>query len=334
MSLHTGAGGSLAVAAASGTDCQVVQLASLGEDIDAQLAARYRVLRWQPVTGAAPDAPRLRNARVAVTSVRQGFTRQMLDAMPALRAVCSWGVGYETLDVAAASARGVMVSNTPGVLDDCVADLAWALLLTAARRTAVGDRYVKGGQWRSIGAFPLSTRVSGKRLGILGLGRIGMAIARRGAGFDMAVRYHGRRPRKDAPWEYAASLLELASWADFLVVACPGGPATCHLVDAAVLRALGPSGILVNIARGSVVDEAALAAALRGGELGGAGLDVLEHEPAVPPEFQDMDQLALMPHVGSATRETRAEMARLVLDNVVAFFDTGRLLTPVEDTPA
>jgi lactate dehydrogenase-like 2-hydroxyacid dehydrogenase len=332
--MHADADRPLAAATDSGTDYQVVQLASLGEDVDAQLAARYRVLRWQPGAVPAPGTPGLRNVRVAVTSVRQGFPRQMLDTMPALRAVCSWGVGYETLDVAAAAARGVIVSNTPGVLDDCVADLAWALLLTAARRTAVGDRYVKSGQWRSIGAFPLSTRVSRKRLGILGLGRIGMAIARRGQGFDMAVRYHGRQPRADAPYEYVASLLELASWADFLVVACPGGPATRHLVDAAVLRALGPSGILVNIARGSVVDEAALATALRSGELGGAGLDVLEHEPAVPVEFRDMDQLALMPHVGSATHETRADMARLVLDNVVAFFETGRLLTPVDGARA
>jgi lactate dehydrogenase-like 2-hydroxyacid dehydrogenase len=311
----------------------------MGESIDAELAARYRVVQWPAdriVSGntgasasAPPDVELLREARVAVTSVRRGFTRAMLDSMPALSAVCSWGVGYETLDVAAAAARGVVVSNTPGVLDDCVADLAWALLLAAARRTAVGDRYVKGGEWRSIGAFPLSTRVSRKRLGIVGLGRIGMAIARRGAGFDMAVRYCGRHPRANAPYEYMASLLELASWADFLVLACPGGPATRHLVDAPVLRALGPTGILVNIARGSVVDEAALVAALRSGELGGAGLDVLEHEPAVPAELRAMDQVALMPHVGSATRETRADMARLVLDNVASFLDGGRLLTPV-----
>jgi lactate dehydrogenase-like 2-hydroxyacid dehydrogenase len=332
-STDTGAGGP-ACATDSAAACQVVQLASLGNDIDAELAARYRVLRWQPGTDAAPDARQVCHAQVAVTSVRQGFTSEMLGAMPALRAVCSWGVGYETLDVAAAAARGVMVSNTPGVLDDCVADLAWALLLTAARRTAVGDRYVKGGLWRSIGAFPLSTRVSRKRLGILGLGRIGMAIARRGAGFDMTVRYHGRRPRTDVPYEYMDSLRGLADWADFLVVACPGGPATRHLVDASVLRALGPAGILVNIARGSVVDEAALVAALRSGELGGAGLDVLEHEPAVPSAFRGMDQLALMPHVGSATRETRADMARLVFDNVVSYFETGRLLTPVDGAGA
>jgi len=327
----------------------IVQLASLGPDFDNRLAARWRVLRaWEEGTGeggtgngrsgkgaAAPAdlAQRAAGARVAVTTVRRGFQAGLFDHLPALRAICSWGVGYETLDVAAARERGVCVSNTPGVLDDCVADLAWALLLAAARRTGPGDRYAKGGHWRALGEFPLSTRVSGKRLGVLGLGRIGSAIARRGQGFDMDVRYHGRRPVPGAPYGYEADLAALAQWADFLVVACPGGPATRHLVDTTVLRALGPRGILVNIARGSVVDEAALVAALSSGELGAAGLDVLEHEPAVPAALRDMDQVALMPHVGSATRETRAAMADLVFDNAESFLEHGRLLTPVAETP-
>ena len=312
----------------------VVQLASLGATVDAQLAQHYRVYKlWEE---ASPLEKLLHgqgeHAQVVVTSVRQGLSREMMDALPALRAVCSWGVGYETLDVQAASARDVVVANTPDVLDDCVADLAWALLLTAARRTAVGDRYVKGGQWRTIGAFPLSTRVWGKRLGVLGMGRIGRAIAERAAGFKMDIRYHNRRERPEAPYAFESSLIELARWADFLVVACPGGDATRHLVNADVIHALGPTGIVVNIARGSVIDQAALVDALASGALGGAGLDVLDQEPQVPPAFANMDQIALMPHVGSATIDTRADMSRLVFENVDAFFKTGRVLTPVAET--
>ncbi|CAM3928604.1 2-hydroxyacid dehydrogenase [Bordetella muralis] len=314
----------------------IVQVASLGQVFDDRLAAHYRVLQtWHSPQGMMAYPEALQGVRVAVTSVRYGFTRAMFDALPALKAVCSWGVGHDTLDLQAAAQRHVEVSTTPDVLDDCVADLAWALLLSAARRTAVGDRYVKAGQWRELGQFPLATKVSGKRLGVLGLGRIGEAIARRASGFEMEVRYHNRTPRAQAPYGYEASLVDLAVWADFLVVACVGGPSTRHLVNASVIRALGPQGILVNIARGSVVDQAALIAALREGELGGAGLDVLEQEPASATEFAALDQVSLMPHVGSATRETRAAMADLVWDNVVAFMQSGRLLTPVmrEQTP-
>ncbi|OZI71823.1 2-hydroxyacid dehydrogenase [Bordetella genomosp. 12] len=308
----------------------VVQVASLGPAFDARLAQRCRVLQtWHEPRGLAAFGTALPGIRLAVTSVRHGFTGGMFDALPDLKAVCSWGVGHDTLDLHEAARRGIGVSVTPDVLDDCVADLAWALLLSAARRTAAGDRYVKTGQWRALGQFPVTTRVSGKRLGILGLGRIGEAIARRATGFDMQVRYHNRSPRPDSPYGYAHSLVELADWADFLAVACVGGAATRHLVDAAVIRALGPRGILVNIARGSVVDQTAVLAALRSGELGGAGLDVLEREPTDAAEFADLDQVSLMPHVGSATHETRAAMADLVFDNVDSFLRTGALLTPV-----
>src|SRR5690606_4434142 len=206
---------------------EVIQVASLGDAFDDCLAKRFRVLPlWQ---SASPEDALSRfgtTARVAVTSVRKGLSREYIGLMPQLQAVCSWGVGYETLDVEAAVERGIKISNTPDVLDDCVADLAWALLLTVARQTATGDRYVKGGHWKTIGAFPLSTRVSGKRLGILGMGRIGAAIAQRGLGFNMEVRYNNRRERPEAPYQYMASLVELARWADFLVIACPGGQST------------------------------------------------------------------------------------------------------------
>lgn len=308
----------------------VLQVGPLGDEIDRELQAQYEVLRlWAEPGGLEAVARRAAGVSAVVTSVRHGCTASLIERLPDLRAICSWGVGYETIAVAAARARGVVVSNTPDVLDDCVADLAWGLLIAAARRTAVGDRYVKTGQWRTIGAFPLSTRVSGKRLGILGLGRIGEAIARRGSGFSMDVRYHNRRKRAGIPYRYESSLTELARWADFLVVACEGGPATRHLVSAEVLDALGPQGIVVNIARGTVIDQAAMVRALLEGRLGGAGLDVLENEPAVPRELMDMDQVALMPHVGSATVETRRAMGQLVLDNLASFMAGRGLLTPI-----
>ncbi|MHB1122624.1 MAG: 2-hydroxyacid dehydrogenase [Ramlibacter sp.] len=308
----------------------ILQVGPLGEEIDQELQAQYDVLRlWAEPAGLDAVAKRGAGIGAVVTSVRHGCNASLIECLPDLRAICSWGVGYETIDIAAAHARGIVVSNTPDVLDDCVADLAWGLLIAAARRTAVGDRYVKTGQWRSIGAFPLSTRVSSKRLGILGLGRIGEAIARRGAGFDMDVRYHNRRERAGLPYRYEPSLTELARWADFLVVACEGGPATRHLVSAEVIDAMGPKGIIVNIARGTVIDQAAMVRALVEGRLGGAGLDVLESEPAVPPELMAMDQVALMPHVGSATVETRRAMGRLVLDNLASFVAGRGLLTPI-----
>ena len=309
---------------------RILQVGPLGAETDAYLQAHYDVLRlWERQGGADSLADAAAGITAVVTSVRHGCKADLIARLPDLRAICSWGVGYETIDVAAAQARGIGVSNTPEVLDDCVADLAWALLLAAARRTAVADRYVKTGEWRSIGAFPLSTRVSGKRMGILGLGRIGEAIARRGSGFSMEVAYHNRRARPGMPYRYVGSLVELADWADFLVVACEGGPSTRHLVTAEVLDALGPRGIIVNIARGSVIDEAAMVRALADGRLGGAGLDVLEREPSVPQELLGMDQVALTPHVGSATHETRREMAQLVLDNLASFLAGRGLLTPV-----
>ena len=310
----------------------IVQIGPLDAHISEHLQAKHDVLQlWrQPDPLGCLDRQGA-GARAAVTSVRHGCSAALIERMPDLQAICSWGAGYDTIDVGAARARGIQVSYTPRVLDNCVADLAWGLLIASARRTSEGDRYVKTGQWQTIGAFALTTKVSGKRLGILGLGRIGEAIARRGLGFDMQVRYHNRRARPDTPYGFEPSLLELASWADFLVVACQGGPATRHLVSADVISALGPEGILVNIARGSVIDQAAMVSALAEGRLGGAGLDVLEKEPAAPPELMRMNQVTLMPHVGSATRETRREMAQLVLDNLDAFLQGRGLLTPIPD---
>jgi lactate dehydrogenase-like 2-hydroxyacid dehydrogenase len=203
--------------------------------------------------------------------------------------------------------------------------MAFGLVLAAGRRLAEADRFVRAGRWAGKEAFPLGRQVSGAKLGILGLGRIGRTVAKRASGFDMEVRYHNRRPVADAPWTYEPQLLELARWADFLVVITAGGPETRHLVDARVLEALGPEGFLVNVSRGTVVDEAALIQALQDKRIAGAGLDVYEHEPQVPAQLLALDNVVLAPHIASATAQTRQAMAQRVVDNLAAFF-AGRPL--------
>jgi lactate dehydrogenase-like 2-hydroxyacid dehydrogenase len=236
-----------------------------------------------------------------------------------------FGVGYETTDVALARSRGVAVSNTPDVLDDCVADLAVGGLIDVVRRLSAADRFVRRGEWD----FPLATKVSGKRVGILGLGRIGRAIARRLEGFDMKISYHSRNPVGGVPYQYVSSPAALASDVDILVVATSGGPATAGLVSAEVLDALGPAGYLVNIARGSVVDEPALVSALVDGRLAGAALDVYADEPHVPAPLLELESVVLLPHIASATRETREAMGELALRNLRQFMTDGTLVTPV-----
>jgi hydroxypyruvate reductase len=263
-----------------------------------------------------------------VTSARFGADRALIEALPRLAVIANFGVGVDTIDLQAARERGVAVSNTPDVLTDCVADLALGLLIDVARGLTAADRFVRRGDWLKA-QFPLATRVWGKKLGIVGLGRIGAAIAKRGGGFEMPVRYHNRRLIENCPYEYEASLPALASWADFLVIACAGGEATRHLVSREVIDALGPNGFLVNISRGSVVDEPALVEALQAGRIAGAALDVFESEPNVPPALSALDNVVLLPHIASATKETRQAMADCVLANLRSWFDSGRLLTPV-----
>ena len=252
----------------------------------------------------------------------------LMVALPALQVISSFGVGVDKIDLAEAARRGVVVGNTPDVLNDCVADLAMGLVIDVARGMGASGRYLRRGEWPK-GAYPLQRRVSGKRLGIVGLGRIGKTIARRAAAFDMELRYHNRRPLADAGMPYEASLTELARWSDFLVVIVPGGAATRHLIDAAVLDALGPEGFLINVARGTVVDEAALVSALQDKRIAGAGLDVFENEPHVPAELMQLDNAVLLPHVASATHETRAAMAQRVFDNLQSFFAHGRLISAI-----
>lgn len=264
-----------------------------------------------------------------VTSAGMGLAANVVDALPNLKFVSSFGVGFDSLDKEALLRRGARVGYTPGVLDDCVADMAFALLLDACRGIAAADRFVRRGDW-SQQRFGIHTRASGKRLGIFGMGRIGSTVARRAAGFDMQVGYHNRRPVEDSAHQYLPSLLELARWSDFLIITAAGGDNTRHLVDAAVLDALGPNGFLVNVARGSVVDEAALAEALRSGHIAGAGLDVFEDEPHPLPALLTLDNVVLTPHIASGTHETRRAMADLVLHNLQQFIATGH---PAAEVP-
>jgi len=267
---------------------------------------------------------------VLVTTGTHGASGDLIRALPRLQAICSLGVGFDTIDLDTARRQGVMVSNTPDVLNDCVADLAMGLLIDVVRGLSLADRHVRRGHWPAYGPTALTPRVSGKRLGLLGMGRIAQAIAKRAAGFDMDIRYHCRTPNPALPWRHESALMALAAWSDFLVVACTGGPGTHHLVSAEVLQALGPKGYLVNVARGSVVDEAALVDCLQSGRLAGAGLDVVENEPHVPAALLTLENVVLLPHVASGTRETRLAMAELVLANVASFLESGRLVTGVD----
>lgn len=253
-------------------------------------------------------------------------TAAMIDALPRVEIISCFGVGIDGVDWKHAQGKNIPVTNTPDVLTDCVADVAMGLTLCCLREMVVADRFVRSGDWRK-GGLRLATKVGGRRMGIVGLGRIGEAIARRAAAHGMQVAYHNRR-RKDVPYAYYDDLARLAAESDVLCIACPGGPETRHLVDAGVLRALGAEGWLVNISRGTVVDEAALVAALQDGTIRGAGLDVFEHEPNVPEALLGLENVVLLPHIGSATHETRQEMANLTIGNLAAHFSGRPLLSP------
>jgi hydroxypyruvate reductase len=259
-------------------------------------------------------APRI---RAIVTGGGSGASNELVDALPALEIIAINGIGTDAVDLERARARGIRVTTTPDVLTDDVADTAIVLLLAVTRRVCVNDRFVREGKWLKGGA-KLGHTASRKRLGILGLGRVGRAIARRAEGFGMTIAYTDLRPVDGVAYQFQSELTELARESDFLVVSAAGGPGSRGIVNAAVLDALGPEGVLVNVARGSVVDEPALVVALEQGRLGGAGLDVFAHEPNVPQALWAMENVVLMPHQASATVETRLAMADLVLRNVEA----------------
>ena len=297
------------------------------------LARDFRLHRLDtapdPEALLADVAPRIRGLAVGAQTPVDGA---LMDRLPKLEIVANFGVGYDTVDARAAASRGIVVTNTPDVLTDEVADLAVGLLLATLRRIPQADRYLRAGHWPKA-PFPLTASLRGRRIGILGLGRIGRAIAQRLDGFGVPIAYHGRRPQGDAPYAYHPTLLGLAEASDVLIVVAPGGAGTEKLIGAEVLEALGSEGVLVNVARGSLVDEAALAAALASGTIQAAGLDVFADEPHVPEALSVLDNTVLLPHVGSASHHTRAEMARLVVENLVSWFAGRGPLTPVAETP-
>lgn len=290
---------------------------------------RAHVLPDEPAERAAFLSSHGAEITAAVTSGRTGVDAALMTALPNLGAVVNFGVGYDTTDVETAAARGIAVSNTPDVLTDCVADTAVGLMIDVMRGFSASDRYVRAGRWPVEGSYPLTRQVSNTRVGIIGLGRIGSAIAKRLNAFNCIICYHNRREVAESPYEYVASPEQLARRVDVLVVAAAGGSGTQKLVSRDVIDALGRDGYLVNIARGSVVDEGALVDALSHGRLAGAGLDVFADEPNVPEALLAMDNVVVLPHVGSATVQTRAAMEELTLRNLERFLESGELVTPV-----
>ena len=316
------------------------------------LAMKPRLLVLIPLTDAdraalaehfdvlyAPDAPQRAQAvaregstvRAVLTNGTTGLTADEIDAMPALELAGALGAGYENLALDHARSRGIALCNGAGVNADCVADHAMALLLAAVRAVPQFDAACRAGIWRD--ALPMRPMLTGRRLGILGYGQIGAKIARRAAAFEMAIGYHNRTPREGVSARYFDTPLALAQWSDCLVVATPGGAQTRHLIDRAVLDALGPEGFLVNVSRGSVVDTAALADALVQGRLGGAGLDVYEGEPAPPQALVALGNIVLTPHVAGTSPDVRAASIRHFIENATRCFAGEPLLTPLRTTP-
>jgi len=298
---------------------------------DLLTVARLAPFLMQPLQGAftvherlhEEDAAAFERIAPAIRAIcgsgESKVSAELIAKLPALEIISIMGVGYDGVDVAAAKARGVMVAHTPDVLNDDVADLALALMLNIARRIPQAEQYLRQGRWPG-GPMPLARKMSGARLGIVGMGRIGQAIADRARAFGMSIAYTARSAKPALPYTFHATPRALAAASDFLVVITPGGAATRKLIDAEVLRALGPTGYLINVARGSVVDEAALIEALQQGTIAGAGLDVFENEPHVPEALRALDNVVLVPHIGSATTQTRHAMAARAFDNLQAHF--------------
>ena len=293
----------------------------------ADLESRYIVHKlWEASDRDALIEKVAPNIKVIVT---EGWApAEFQSKFPKLELIASYGVGYDGVDLGVAQARKIAVTNTPGVLDDAVADLAAGLLIAVTRGMVVGDQYVRNGEWLKAN-MPLMSHLRGRQAGILGLGRIGMAIADRLKAFGITINYHNRRHRSDVSYNYFSSLTEMAELVDFLILSCVGGESTKKIVNGKVMEKLGSEGVLINISRGSVVDEDELVACLKEGKLGGAGLDVFTNEPKVPEALFKMPQVVLQPHVGSATVQTRIAMGQLVVDNVDAYYANKSLLTTV-----
>ncbi len=307
----------------------IVQIGPLHGPTQDELTRCYDVRRlFEAADKTAFLASLAEQCEIAVTTSTWGMDAALMRALPRLKLVACFGVGVDAIDLAHARANGIAVSNTPDVLTEDVADLALALLLAAIRRIPHGDRFVREGRWLK-GAMALTPSLQKRKVGIVGMGRIGAAIAKRCAAFNTEIAYNGPREKPASGLPFFPDLVELARWSDVLIAACPGGAATRGLISRAALEALGPSGVFINIARGSVVDETAMAELLASGALGAAGLDVFEREPHVPDGLIALETVVLHPHQGSATHETRMAMGRKVLDNVAAWVAGRPLQDPV-----
>lgn len=302
----------------------LLQIGSFPPEVQARIDAEFERL---DIDALERDPARAGDIRAIVTRSNLEVPAALVERLPKLEIIATNGVGYDLIPLALAARRGIAVSNTPDVLNAAVAELCVGSLLSLLRQLPQADRYVREGRWAGAN-FPLTTSLAGKHVGIVGLGRIGKDIARRLEPFGVALAYHGRTDQNLA-WRFEADLGALARDVDILIVAAPGGAETARMIDARVLEALGPRGILVNVARGSLVDEEALLAALAEKRIAGAALDVFDGEPDIDARFFGLENVLLMPHIGSATQETRAAMAQLMLDNLRSWFRSGRLLTPV-----
>ena len=298
-----------------------------------KLGAAFRIVKlWEAEDQDARLAEVAPEVRAVATGAHAQIDGPFMSRLPKLEIVANFGVGYDSVDAAWAGQHGIVVTNTPDVLNEEVADTTLGLILNTVRQLPAAERHVRSGKWLQ-GGFQLTASLRGKTVGILGLGRIGKAIAKRCEAFGLAVVYHGRAPQAGVPYLYYPTLVGMAEACDILVVITPGGAATRHLVDAAVLKALGPTGILINVSRGSVVDEAALIEALQRHTIAAAGLDVFQDEPRVPQALLDMEHVVLLPHVGSASQQTRDAMDQLLVDNLLSWEAGKGPLTPVPETP-
>lgn len=310
---------------------KILSLGKMGPQIDGILAERFDVFRDDVLDLEAVLEAHGPDIQAIVT--RGGATAAVMARLPKLELIANFGVGYDGVDVQAAARAGVVVTNTPNVLNDEMADFTVGLLLATIRGLPQADRHVRAGLWGKGENFPLGPSLRGRHIGIAGMGRIGRVIARRLEGFDVPVSCFVRRKQPDLNYPTYDSLLELAKAVDTLIVVLPGGAGTHHIVDAEILKALGPNGILINVARGSVVDEDALIAALQSGTILSAGLDVFAQEPQVPEALRQMEHIVLLPHIGTATHHTRGLMGDLVVENVMSWFDGKGPVTPVAETP-
>lgn len=310
---------------------EIVSIGSLPPFVLDRLKSQFTV---HEAPGDEAGFARLSGVRgIAMFGSKSLVDASFMARFPKLEIIANFGVGYDSIDAKAAAARGVIVTNTPDVLTEEVADLALGLILATLRELPQADRYLRAGRWLQA-PYPLTRgTLRGRKAGIIGLGRIGKAVARRLEAFGVPIAYHGRNRQTDVPFAFYPDLVAMARDVDLLVSVAPGGDGTRHIVNAAVLEALGPTGVLINVGRGSVVDERALVVALRERRILSAGLDVFEDEPRVPAELMAMDHIVLLPHVGSASVHTREGMGQLQIDNLVSWFAGRGPITPVAETP-